>query len=306
MLAIKEINYKNYGRCVEISNGKIELIVTIDIGPRIISLCTCGGKNLMFNDLERQSYNDVSSVYGEGKVWYIYGGHRVWISPEEHPLTYYPDNNKVVYAVSDGKAVFRPMVQDVTGYQIELAIKMSETEPSVEIEHVLSNMSSTQKEGAIWGLSVMDQNGVVFMPYAKEDTGLLANRFLSIWPYTDMKDDRLFFDSDFVAIRQNPNTDKKVKIGMNNTSGRLAYFNHDTLFIKDYEHIPGAIYPDNGVSSEIYTDNRIIEVESLSPLYKIAPGESITHIERWTLMEEIKTPSFESESLKAAMELLAK
>ena len=36
MTNIKEINYENYGSCISISNQTIELIVTVEKGPRIV------------------------------------------------------------------------------------------------------------------------------------------------------------------------------------------------------------------------------------------------------------------------------
>ena len=44
MVKINRIeNYKDYGRCVEITNGVISALVTTEIGPRIISFGLSGG-----------------------------------------------------------------------------------------------------------------------------------------------------------------------------------------------------------------------------------------------------------------------
>ena len=48
MVTVKEIeNFKDYGKCVSISNGTIEALVTIDLGPRIISFGYVGSQNFM-------------------------------------------------------------------------------------------------------------------------------------------------------------------------------------------------------------------------------------------------------------------
>jgi len=36
MFETKIIEYKDYGKCLSITNGIVDLAVTIDIGPRII------------------------------------------------------------------------------------------------------------------------------------------------------------------------------------------------------------------------------------------------------------------------------
>ena len=45
--------YKNYGKVVAITNGAVELKVTIDIGPRVIYFALVNGQNVMFNDDRR-------------------------------------------------------------------------------------------------------------------------------------------------------------------------------------------------------------------------------------------------------------
>lgn len=44
-MEIKEIQYGNYGKCVSLSNGVLQAIVTIDFGPRIISFSRCDTPN---------------------------------------------------------------------------------------------------------------------------------------------------------------------------------------------------------------------------------------------------------------------
>ena len=44
-MAVNEIQYSHYGRCCVISNGKVEVYVTLDVGPRIIRYGFAGGEN---------------------------------------------------------------------------------------------------------------------------------------------------------------------------------------------------------------------------------------------------------------------
>ena len=50
------INYKNYGKCVVISNGIAEAFVTTDLGPRVIKYNLIGEKNIFFEDVNRQVF----------------------------------------------------------------------------------------------------------------------------------------------------------------------------------------------------------------------------------------------------------
>ena len=69
----------------------MELIITTDIGPRIIRFGYINGQNMFY-----VSPSDKGKTGGD--QWRIYGGHRLWLSPEESPRSYYPDNNKVEYS----------------------------------------------------------------------------------------------------------------------------------------------------------------------------------------------------------------
>ena len=101
------------GKAVTLSDGKTELTVTLDVGPRIISLRTYLEKqgrmsnNIMYEDVPDVVNKDCSSYYGEGKVWHIYGGHRLWLSPEDI-TTYYPDSYPVEFQPIDNGGIFTP------------------------------------------------------------------------------------------------------------------------------------------------------------------------------------------------------
>jgi len=297
MIKIKETTYGNFGKCLAISNDTMEIYVTIDIGPRIIKCNLLGKENLMFEDIERKKFNDVSSVFGEGKTWQIYGGHRMWLSPEKFPETYYPDCEKVVYSVHATGATFTAPVQAVTGLQFSMNISMDETKPQFKATQCVKNTNDEPVKGAMWSLSVMTQNGAVIVPQPKEDTGLLANRMIAVWPYADMMDHRIFWGTDYIALRQDPTTDKCFKYGINNTAGKIAYVNDGQALVKSYSVNPQGEYPDFGCSCEVYACDVFTEAETLSEIQTIKKGESITHTETWTLTDHVDIGEFTNESL---------
>jgi len=298
MISIKEVPYKNFGKCLSISNEKLEILVTIDIGPRIIKCNLIGKENLMFNDVERKSFYDVSDLFGEGKTWFIYGGHRIWLSPEKFPDSYYPDNEKVVYSTFANGAVFTPSRQQKTDIQLEMRVEMDEKEPKVTIENKITNCSKQSIEGAVWCLSAMDKGGAVVVPQPKEDTGLLSNRTLSLWPFTKMSDSRIFWGDDYIALRQDPEIKEKIKFGINNTAHKAAYINHGQALVKDFDvNHPAGVYPDGGVSCEVFANDLFTECESISELKKIKKGETMSHVERWTVIDNVDIDKFSNESL---------
>lgn len=305
MVSVKEVSYKNFGKCLSISNEAMEMYVTVDIGPRIIKCNLQNRENLMYEDIERKNTHDVSSYYGEGKRWYIIGGHRLWFSPESMPETYYPDNSKVVYTITGDGASFMPPVQDRTGLQYTIEVKMHPTEAKVSVVHHIVNAGKTTVKGAAWCLTVTAAGGVIMIPQPKEDTGLLGNRILALWPYTDMTDPRAFFGRDYISIRQDEKIDKSIKVGINNTQGKMAIINHGQALVKTYKpQHPTAEYPDFGVSTETYACAAFLEAETLSPLKTLKRGEEIVHEEQWQLFDGMEQPVFTNESMSETAEKL--
>jgi hypothetical protein len=55
------------------------------------------------------------------------------------------------------------------------------------------------------------------------------------------------------------------------------------VFLKKVPFFPEATYTDMGCNQEFYTEAGFLEIETLSPYTELAPGSSITHVEKWTL-----------------------
>src|SRR6478672_4770522 len=77
----EKINFGGWPNCIRLSNNESELIVTTDIGPRIIRLGFINKQNFFYLSEEDRGKKG-------GNDWRIYGGHRLWLAPEAMPLTY--------------------------------------------------------------------------------------------------------------------------------------------------------------------------------------------------------------------------
>jgi len=304
-ITITDAEYKNYGKCKVISNGFFEMYVTTDVGPRIIKLNLTGKENLMFNDIDREMSVDVSSVFGEGKNWYIYGGHRLWVSPEDMPKTYYPDNEPVDVKIVENNILFTPDPQKINNLQHSMEIEICDVgnaalgvpRQKAKITHRIENIGEKEVAGAIWALSVMAPGGTVICPQPDEDTGLLGNRCLALWAYTKLTDSRVNFFDKYITVKQDPNKNEKFKFGINNTKGWLAYQNHGQIFKKTYEpNHPNGNYPDGGMSTEVFTNNLFAEAETLSELKTLKKGEFIAHTETWELIDVSAEPDVDFKS----------
>ena len=268
------------GRTLELSNGKIVVGVTLDVGPRIIKLQKPDGENLMFEDVADNVNKDVSAVYGEGKKWHIYGGHRIWLSPESLE-TYYPDNAPVVSELKPNGAIFTPPAWTERGVQPVLDLEFA-PDGALEVRMRVKNIYDAKQKLCVWGLTVMKCGGTLTLPLSTEDTGFLANRNLVLWHYTDIRDPRLTIANDRIILTGSTDAESPLKIGTYLNEIRAFYRYGDTLFTKECISKPGE-YPDFTCNFETYTSELIHECETLSAAEEVAPGEEIIHTEKWRL-----------------------
>ncbi|HEV2690204.1 MAG TPA: hypothetical protein VGV35_16715, partial [Bryobacteraceae bacterium] len=89
---IEKTQYQGWPNCYRISNGEIELVVTTDVGPRIMRYAFVGGRNIF------KEFEDQMGKSGES-TWQPRGGHRLWIAPEDAVLSYALDNSTIQAAV---------------------------------------------------------------------------------------------------------------------------------------------------------------------------------------------------------------
>ncbi|MEM6528316.1 MAG: hypothetical protein AAF653_08470, partial [Chloroflexota bacterium] len=88
MIELTQVEYGGWANNHKLTNRHIELVITSDVGPRIIHLALPGGSNLFYNDPETVGRTS-------DDTWHLYGGHRFWHAPETMPRTYQPDNTPV-------------------------------------------------------------------------------------------------------------------------------------------------------------------------------------------------------------------
>jgi hypothetical protein len=80
------------------SNDTVDLIITTQVGPRVLRYGFIHGDNVFCNVEEQMGKT------GENQ-WNIYGGHRLWHSPEDPRRTYVPDNFPIEYCIK-GNSVY--------------------------------------------------------------------------------------------------------------------------------------------------------------------------------------------------------
>jgi hypothetical protein len=170
--------------------------------------------------------------------------------------------------------------------------------------HYITNVGERPTELAPWCLTVMAPGGVEIIPLpphhphpgppknARSPKDYAPNLFLSVWPFTEFKDPRWNFGNKYITLRQDPGRGP-TKIGLAHQMGWVAYLNEGNLFVKRFGYQEGKHYPDHGCNFETFTNQDMLEVESLGPIVQLAPGKKAELREEWDLLGGIQ--AFQSE-----------
>jgi hypothetical protein len=276
---IAVVPFEGWANNLLIANGCVTLIITLDVGPRILSYTTTGGINPLRIAPEQAGRS------GEA-TWQIRGGHRLWIAPEDRTVSYFPDNAPVAWEQTGPLQVrLTPPPETPTGFQKQLEVGLDPTGTRVTLIHRVTRLARTAADCAIWALTVMAPGGTAIMPQpalGEHPRDLLPNRRLVLWPYTNLGDPRWRFGPRFLRLRQDPALGP-AKLGLADALGWCAYLYEGACFLKTYGWDPAAAYPDGGCNFETFTNARMLELESLGPLTRLPHGQSLEHRECWEL-----------------------
>ena len=286
----EKINYCGWPNCIRLFNDEIELVVTTDIGPRIVRVGFINKQNLFYLEPEQRGKTG-------GDEWRIYGGHRLWLAPEAMPQSYSPDNEKVEFEVQDNYIKVMQSKEAITGIVKEMEITLSPHQNKVTVLHRLINQNLRDVEVAAWSISVLAQGGRAIVPqepYGEGDDFLLPARPMALWQFTKMNDSRWNWGAKYIQAKQDPSAPSEQKIGVLNKQGWTAYSLNGDVLLKKFDFRPDAVYPDFGCNNEIYINGHFLEIETLGPLTKLAPGAAVEHTEHWLLTKAEVDKSEES------------
>lgn len=261
-------------RNARIVSGNAEMIVTLDVGPRILFFGPTGGNNLLYTIGEDEGH-------AGGDEYRFYGGHRLWIAPEERARTMQPDNAPVDYRVEASTHVFTTE-PDANHVSKRMRITTMGDE-RFRIEHEVRNHGPYATELAAWAPTQMLPGTVVFpqSPFVPHTEKLLPTRPLVLWAYTKLGDPRWTWGDETVRLQHDPARGPQ-KIGAFVEQGYAAYEGQGSVFIKRW-HSPAGAYPDFGCNFETFTNEVMIEIESLGPTVNLPTNTATTHVEEWRL-----------------------
>ncbi len=289
---VEKIPYAGWQNCYRLSNGEVELIVTSDVGPRIIRYGFVGGQNF-FVELEE----DLGKTGGDN--WRLYGGSRLWVGPEDPVYSYGADNDPVQIEIAGSSLTAQAPVEH-TGVQKGIKVELSDEGSAVRVVYTLANRTIWPLRVATWVLTMMAPGGAgitTLPPRGTHPEVLAPTNPLVVFAFTNMADPRWSWLEKYIVLRQDPQNADPEKIGLFNPATRGAYLLNGELFVKKFAASAEEEYPDMGSSYETFTNERFLEIETLGPLRTLQPGESIEHLEEWSLHRPVAVERWDDAEL---------
>lgn len=278
-MASEKREYCGWRESYWLSNGEVELVVPSEIGPRVVRYGFVGRQNVFHN------FPHALGKSGEPQ-WQNRGGHRLWVAPEDPAISKALDNGPVEITAENLSLLVRQPVEPESGVEKQIEITLAPTGTRVSVHHRITNRNRWPVRFAPWALSVMRPGGTAITglpPRFRHDERLLPTNPLVMWGYTDFSDPRWRFTRRFVLLRQDPGAQFPQKTGLFNENAWGAYSVNGDLFLKRSRASQREEYPDYGCSVEIFTNQNMLEIETLGPLRVVKPGASVEHAEEWSL-----------------------
>ena len=254
-----------------IENDFLRLDYLTTTGPRIIGLYVNGVEGNLLAETPDVHW---PTPHGE---YYLRGGHRLWTAPEDPFYTCPEDHVNVIS--EPGKVVLQSKV-DASGLQKEISLYLDENR--VLLTHRVTWHGQEGIELAPWAITQLRLGGMVIVPQSTS-TGLLPNRNLVFWPYSQIHDERLEIYDDLVTVNGKA-AEQPLKIGNYNPCGWIACIFDKALFVKWFPINQFQAYPDMGCNVEIYVKDSCIELETLGCMARLEPGGSVFHNETWKVL----------------------
>ncbi len=303
------VEYRGWKNNLRLSNGEAELIVTLDVGPRVISYSLPGGFNVLKN------YDSHMGGTGEAE-WQLRGGHRFWLAPEDLTRTYFPDNRPVKHeAIGPNAARIIAPPEEEYGVQKTMELRLADRGTKVDVKLKVTNTGKAPTTLAPWGPTVMAAGGMEIIPLppkaphpghpsnAKTPDDYGPNQELVLWPYFDFADTRWTFGRKYIFLRQDVNKGP-TKIGIAHRMGWVGYLNSGVLFVKRFGYREGAVYPDRGTRYQTFSYEEMLEMETCGELVTLEPGASAELDESWELHGNVPPVSTETDVDRVILPLL--
>lgn len=273
-------SFWNYDEAIELSSGSTRVVLSPQAGGRVL-VYSLNGKNVLFLDEAEKNWKP-----GQPRVLVTAG--RFDIGPE----LVIPRRDTLWTGDWKGRitgprsARLTSGKDEATGVQLTRDFTLAENSSELTCQQTIHNISDRTVEWCHWSRTFATGNGICLIPLSRPSR--FPNRYVM---YEDggvinfrNEDKNIRIRDGFVEILGVP---RKPKLGFDSTAGWMAYATRDDLlFVKRFATYPGRVYNEAaGLTVSVwYPEDRRVELEPIGPRERLAPGESASFTEHWSLL----------------------
>ena len=290
------IEYRGWQDAIELRNDVARVVVVPAVG-RILHYGKVGGANLLFVDPQHLSkVNDSrGAMMVDGKPdWIAYGGDRVWPTEEDRfaevngarrPPDWFFDGMPWNARIDGDEVVMECEVSEFCGAKVVRRISLAEDSARVTIRQTLTKVRLGKRENiepiplTIWNISTLRLPEQIFFPL-NPDSCFDGQVLVPEWPDLLNRGAENVHREQGIGVFLPNNVDQKVAADAPNW---IAAIVGDEVIVERFEFDPQREYPDGGTSVSAYLNPNLGEVECLSPMMQLKPGESLDHSVVWDL-----------------------
>ena len=294
-ITVTSTNHHGWTNALWMSNGKVYALVVPEIG-RVMQFGFVGGSNVFWEN--PRLFGRAASF--QEKEWQNFGGDKTWPAPESEwgrftrrswrpPPAF--DALPVQATNEAGSLLLTSAVDEFYGIRVRRRIALEPGEPTMTIVTDYERVTGEPAAIGIWVITQVEEPERIFLPAPQSSR--FTNGFVELMKPTPPD---LLVTNGLISLSRAPS--KSHKIGSD--ADRLLWMNAQFALLVEAPRQAGAEYPDQGSSAEVYTNPdplRYIELETLGPLHRMAPGDRISATNRYTLFRR-STPNAETEAQK--------
>ena len=291
---MQSINYRGWENSIELRNSVVRVVVVPAVG-RILHYGFAGGENLLFVDPNHvgqvNTHPGPAIVDGE-PGWVHYGGDRVWPTEEDRfeevngarrPPDHFFDGMRG--RVEGDEAVLECEVSEFCGAKVirRIALEPESTRLTIRQELIKVRLGRrTDLEPiplTLWNVSTLRLPEQIFFPLNPESC-FKDQVVVPAWPDQPNRGAENVTRERGIGVFLPNAVDQKVGA---DAPGWIAGIVDDVVMVERFGFDPQAVYPDGGTRVTAYLNPSIGELECLSPLARLKPGESLEHTVVWEL-----------------------
>jgi hypothetical protein len=312
---VGHITYQGWDDAVELKNGDARLVVVPQIS-RIMYYGLSDGENILWDDAEHygkvlpgEPFKDEEGA----SEWTNFGGDKVWPNQQSEfeaingrvwpPDHYFDGGIHHVDLLEDGVVITSPL-SPYNGARSTRTIRLAAHGSRVTIDQRLEKLAAADQDDleplryTIWNVTQIrypEQTLYPLNPHSALEGGL----HLFNWGDTDkaMAEQKKVVAAnvkieDGIGIFK-PHPVKAQKTGADSDRW-LAGIVGQTAIAEFFRRDGTQMYPDGGLSAEVYTCDRYTELELLSPWVHLEIGETLDFTIEWELYaipEQAQTPA---------------